>query len=256
MLQKIAGSIALAILVVGCCCSGGGLTPPPSGVTPGHAGNFDADVATVNLLSDGRNAIMLKALTFTDVRGVAWTAPVGEKSDGASIPQVFWSVIGGPWEGKYRFAALVHDHYCDFHDGRRWQDVHRMFYEASVAGGTDPLLAKILYAAVYYFGPRWNEENQSYSEMALLIPVERARIAELTQTQTLRSMPTTNDFGVTPAPPQLKGHDQALLVLTPDQSVPTFAVPRVSGAVLKWHRILDHLRAHPDASLDEIEHLN
>lgn len=29
-------------------------------------------------------------------------------SDGASIPKIFWSFIGGPW-GKYGYAAIVHD---------------------------------------------------------------------------------------------------------------------------------------------------
>ena len=36
--------------------------------------------------------------------------PVGFKSDGASIPKLFWSVIGSPWTGKYGFAALTHDY--------------------------------------------------------------------------------------------------------------------------------------------------
>lgn len=29
--------------------------------------------------------------------------------DGASIPKLFWNVIGSPFTGKYKEAALVHD---------------------------------------------------------------------------------------------------------------------------------------------------
>jgi hypothetical protein len=35
--------------------------------------------------------------------------PEGFKSDGASIPKIFWSIIGSPWTGKYARAALIHD---------------------------------------------------------------------------------------------------------------------------------------------------
>ena len=34
--------------------------------------------------------------------------PKGFITDGASIPRLFWSLIGGPW-GKYGYAAIVHD---------------------------------------------------------------------------------------------------------------------------------------------------
>ena len=42
-----------------------------------------------------------------------WTAPKGAKVDGASIPQLFWTPIGGPFEGKYRYASVIHDTECD-----------------------------------------------------------------------------------------------------------------------------------------------
>lgn len=35
--------------------------------------------------------------------------PKGFVTDGASIPKIFWSIIGGPW-GKYGYAAVVHDY--------------------------------------------------------------------------------------------------------------------------------------------------
>jgi Protein of unknown function (DUF1353) len=39
--------------------------------------------------------------------------PAGAIVGGASIPQVFWSIIGGPFEDKYREASVIHDYYCE-----------------------------------------------------------------------------------------------------------------------------------------------
>ena len=36
-------------------------------------------------------------------------APAGFVSDGASIPRIFWRVIGPPFRGRYRDAAIIHD---------------------------------------------------------------------------------------------------------------------------------------------------
>ena len=40
-----------------------------------------------------------------------WTLDIkaGFVFDGASIPQIFWSSIGSPWDSKILVAALVHD---------------------------------------------------------------------------------------------------------------------------------------------------
>lgn len=37
------------------------------------------------------------------------TVKKGFVTDGASIPRIFWSIIGGPFEGPLLFAAVVHD---------------------------------------------------------------------------------------------------------------------------------------------------
>ncbi len=33
--------------------------------------------------------------------------------DGASIPRMFWSIIGGLFDEGYRDASIIHDWYCD-----------------------------------------------------------------------------------------------------------------------------------------------
>jgi hypothetical protein len=103
---------------------------------------------------DGRTMRLLKDFQYIDPSGTTWTALANSTIDGASIPQIFWSIIGGPFEGEYRDASIVHDTECESHK-HKWQDVHRMFYMASRAGGAGLFKAKIMFAAVYYFGPRW-----------------------------------------------------------------------------------------------------
>jgi len=89
---------------------------------------------------------LLDDFGYVDLGRFTWKAPKRHKIDGASIPPVFWSLIGGPFEGKYRNASVVHDYECDVKQ-RPWRLVHRMFYNASRCGGVDE--------AVYHFGPRW-----------------------------------------------------------------------------------------------------
>ena len=121
--------------------------------SPRDYGYFNAPVRA-RWLPDGRNMALCDALEFHQNNGPTWTAPVGTLTDGASIPQVFWSIIGGPFEGKYRDAAVNHDYECCTKT-HRWQDVHRMFYDGMMANGEAMWRAKLMYFAVYFFGPRW-----------------------------------------------------------------------------------------------------
>jgi hypothetical protein len=105
-------------------------------------------------LDDGRRIKLLMPYSYTDPAGETWTVPAETIVDGASIPQPFWSVIGGPLEGRYRNASVVHDFYCD-EKTRPWQAVHRVFFDAMLESGVDELQAKVMYYAVYMFGPRW-----------------------------------------------------------------------------------------------------
>jgi hypothetical protein len=83
-----------------------------------------------------------------------WIAPKGSIIDGASIPKPFWSVVGGPLDGAYRNASVLHDIACK--DKKRpWEDVHLMFYQAMRCSDVPVAKAKMMYWAVYHFGPRW-----------------------------------------------------------------------------------------------------
>jgi hypothetical protein len=112
-------------------------------------------VATWN--DDGRSMTLLEPFAHVDPNGVRWDAPAGTRIDGASIPRFAWSIVGGPFEGKYRASSVVHDVACN-QRSRDWQDVHLMFHRGMLASGVDARIALIMYAAVYHFGPRWPRE--------------------------------------------------------------------------------------------------
>jgi hypothetical protein len=106
--------------------------------------------------SDGRTMTLKQPFTYVDPNGVIWEAPPGSRVDGASIPRFFWTSIGGPFEGPYRDASVIHDVAC-VQKSRPWRDVHRAFYTAMRASAVGRIQAKIMYAAVFHFGPRWAE---------------------------------------------------------------------------------------------------
>lgn len=91
---------------------------------------------------------------FHDPDGIEWACPAGVYTNGASIPRFFWRIVGHPFDGRYRMAAAVHDVHCQFKVASH-KDVHNMFFWACRTNGCGPIRAWILWAAVYYFGPKW-----------------------------------------------------------------------------------------------------
>ena len=109
---------------------------------------------------DGRRFSLPHDFTYVDPTGRRWEAPTGLITDGASIPTPFWSVIGGPFEGLFREAAVVHDAAC-CGQMQPWEDVHHMFYNAMRCSGVGEGKAKTMFWAVWSFGPRWTHLNTS-----------------------------------------------------------------------------------------------
>ena len=126
-------------------------------------GHFVGDVVAV-FMSDGRRMQLNADFAYISPSGKRWEAPKGSIVDGASIPQVFWAVVGGPFEGQYRNASVVHDVAC-VKRSEKWEDVHRMFYYAMRAGGVSESRAALMYAAVYKFGPRWDQPKCFWSKV-------------------------------------------------------------------------------------------
>lgn len=100
--------------------------------------------------------MLVEPFAFTEDSGTKWVAPKGSIVDGASIPMIAWSVVGGPFEGKYRDASVIHDVGCT-ERSRTWEATHLAFYKAMLVGGVPEGKAKVMYAMVYHFGPRWFE---------------------------------------------------------------------------------------------------
>lgn len=120
-------------------------------------GRYDGEPVT-RWLPDGRHMQLVQPFAFVRTDGEAWSVPADAIVDGASIPRVFWSLIGGPLEGPYRDASIVHDYYCDMRS-RPWLETHRVFYEAMRCSEVPKAKAKVMYYAVYRFGPRWKMES-------------------------------------------------------------------------------------------------
>jgi hypothetical protein len=128
-------------------------------------GHFSGPVET-RWDNDGLTMTLLNELRYTDPNGVVWVAPAGSKVDGASIPKAFWSLIGGPFDGKYRNASVLHDVAYE-QQTHTPAEVDRMFYNAMRCGGVGVVEAKTMYYALRRHGRHWKT------------PIRRARLAEL-----------------------------------------------------------------------------
>lgn len=96
---------------------------------------------------------------FIDPNGLQWKAPAGTQVDGASIPQIFWSLIGGPFEGSYINASVIHDYYCQTKE-RTAHDTHRNFYYGMRASQVPEWKATLMHWVVSTFGPSWKLERR------------------------------------------------------------------------------------------------
>jgi len=134
---------------------------------------------------DGRTMTLLTELRYTDPKGNVWVAPIGSVVDGASIPRYLWSVMGGPFEGRYRNASVLHD--VAYGDKKRpWQDCDRMFYYAMRCSGVSAVEAKTMFYALYKFGHHWK------------FPVKRAKPVKFDGQLVARAEPIPRAIPVNP----------------------------------------------------------
>lgn len=143
-------------------------TDPNCADNPGQGCHFDRDPLLVDQTPvhlPGRPYAFFptsQAVSFVDAQRREWIAPAQTLTDGASIPPIFVSIVGQPTAPEYILAAALHDAYCGVGNeaGTRyhsapWQDVHLMFYNGLITGGTPAKRAKVMFAAVWLGGPRW-----------------------------------------------------------------------------------------------------
>src|SRR5262245_32434634 len=101
----IVGGIGMVLEMDGGRKDFGKKPPPRSGE---NWGSFSG-APKAELLDDGRQLRLLEDFAYVDPRNKAWVAPKGAVVDGASIPRALFSIVGGPLEGQYRNASIVHD---------------------------------------------------------------------------------------------------------------------------------------------------
>ena len=87
------------------------------------------------------------------------TAQQGFSTDFASVPRVFWSVVGPI--GKHTKASVVHDWlYHHTAGGRKWAD--QVFLEAMKVSGAGWFKRRLCYRAVRLFGwVPWNRYKRN-----------------------------------------------------------------------------------------------
>jgi hypothetical protein len=149
---KLSALIFVASLMLGCASH-----QPTSwrqGAAQSHPWGYYTGSPETLWNPDGRSMTLLNELRYTDPHGEIWIAPAGAAVDGASIPRSLWSFMGGPFEGKYRNASVLHDAAYD-KQKRPWQDCDRMFYNAMRCSGVSAVEAKTMYYALYKFGRHW-----------------------------------------------------------------------------------------------------
>ena len=142
----------LAVLLSG-CVSGKHRTAHDTLNPAGPWGYYSGTIDT-RWDANGRTMTLLNELHYTDPKGVVWIAPAGSVIDGASIPRALWSFMGGPFEGKYRNASVLHDVAYD-ERSRPPKEVDRMFYNAMRCSGVSALEAKTMYYSLLRFGRHW-----------------------------------------------------------------------------------------------------
>jgi len=144
-LRRIAALASIAALLIP--------TAPFADDKKENHGSFVGDV--VSKVGPGNGQMTLvQPFAYIDPKSKRWDVPKDTIIDGASIPRIFWTAIGSPFTGPYLKASVVHDHFCVVRS-EPWKAVHRMFYDAMLAGGTPRKQAKVMYYAVYVGGPRW-----------------------------------------------------------------------------------------------------
>lgn len=121
-------------------------------------GRFHGKVVTIWLDSAGEDRRMQlhqdTDLVFVRPDGEVIPALPSLDFDGASIPVWAWPLIGSPFTGKYRKAAVIHDTLCYVRD-RESSKAHWIFREGLRALGVGRIRARLMYVALLVGGPKW-----------------------------------------------------------------------------------------------------
>ena len=109
--------------------------------------------------------ITLAELSYTTKKDALHTVPIGFITDGASIPKIFWSLVGSPFTGLYRRAALIHDYFYHTQKVTR-QYADKIFLEAMKYLKVSWLKRCLMWSAVRTNGwMPWNRQKRILKEL-------------------------------------------------------------------------------------------
>ena len=119
----------------------------------------------VELLPGGRKVRLVESFSYDIGKkgGTTIEIPAGFVTDGASIPRIFWFIIGSPMTGKYRAAAILHDflYYTAKYPRKRCDEV---FLEAMTVLNVNKVKRTIIFWAVRFFGDiSWDRHRENKS---------------------------------------------------------------------------------------------
>lgn len=210
---------------------------------------------------DHRRMKLLSDFAYVDPRGTEWNAPAGWIIDGASIPQLFWTLVGSPFDGAYRRASVIHDVACD-RKSRPWKDVHRTFYYAMRAEGLEPGKAKLMYGVVYALGPRWRTVTSALVHAASAPEVAAAMVRSLPigtrgASVFISTAGGSEPGGPTPAPAPFPDppNDEEEGLRTEVTLIIEVDEPRVGMSPEEANSLSALIEANPEISLEEIERI-
>ena len=115
---------------------------------------FTIEPLRVEFRARGRVALLSSLRWRTTTTHIV--VPKGFETDGATIPALFWPIMGHPLSGSLVKATTLHD----------WEIVtrhapsavvHKRFYEALRSLGVGRFRSSLLYRAVRLFGPRFQQ---------------------------------------------------------------------------------------------------
>jgi len=121
-------------------------------------GRFHGKVVTEWLDSSGEDRRMRlhqdTDLSFETPTGELIPALPSLEFDGASLPVWAWPLIGSPFTGKYRKAAVIHDTLCFVKD-RTPRECHYLMRTMCRSLGVGRFRSFLIYSALLIGGSKW-----------------------------------------------------------------------------------------------------